>query len=130
FEVTWQAPVRTETVRPLPPGLDQPTLARYVGRTSERDELMKAWKVTVAGATKLVMVAGEPGVGKTRLVSEVAHSMHDGGAVVLFGRCTEEALMPYQPFVEALRDHAAGSSAMQLAHETGVGASQLARLLP
>ena len=54
FEVTWQAPARTEqTARPLPPGLDQPTLARYVGRTAERDELMKAWKVAVAGGDEV-----------------------------------------------------------------------------
>jgi class 3 adenylate cyclase/tetratricopeptide (TPR) repeat protein len=130
FEVAWRAPDRTETVRPLPPGLDQPSLAGYVGRTSERDELMKTWKAAVAGAMKLVMVAGEPGVGKTRLVAEVARSVHDDGAVVLFGRCTEEALMPYQPFVEALRDHAAASSTMELADETRVGASQLARFVP
>jgi class 3 adenylate cyclase/tetratricopeptide (TPR) repeat protein len=130
FEVVWQAPLRTETVRSLPPGLDQPTLAGYVGRTSERDELMKAWKVAVAGGTKLVMVAGEPGVGKTRLVAEVARSIYNDGAVVLFGRCTEEALMPYQPFVEALRDHAAASSTIELADETRVGASQLARFVP
>ncbi len=131
FEVAWQAPARTEdTARPLPPGLDQPTLGRYVGRQAERDELTKAWKVAVAGATKLVMVAGEPGVGKTRLVSEVARSVHDDGAVVLFGRSTEEALMPYQPFVEALRDHAAVSSTTELVHEAGTGASQLARFVP
>ena len=130
FEVAWRAPVRTETVRSLPPGLDQPTLAAYVGRTSERDELMKAWKVAVAGGTKLVMVAGEPGVGKTRLVAEVARSIYDDGAVVLFGRCTEEALIPYQPFVEALRDHAAASSTIELTDETRVGASQLARFVP
>lgn len=130
FEVSWQAPAPTETARQFPAGLDQPTLARYVGRTAERDALMKAWKIAVAGGTKLVMVAGEPGVGKTRLVSEVARSVHDDGAVVLFGRCTEDALMPYQPFVEALRDYAASASAMQVAEETGPGAVQLARLVP
>jgi class 3 adenylate cyclase/tetratricopeptide (TPR) repeat protein len=130
FEVAWQVPVTTATARPLPPGLDQPTLARYVGRTTERDELKKAWKVAIAGGTKLVMVAGEPGVGKTRLVSEIAHSVYDDGAVVLFGRSTEEALMPYQPFVEALRDYAAASTTTELADETRAGASQLARFVP
>jgi DNA-binding CsgD family transcriptional regulator/tetratricopeptide (TPR) repeat protein len=49
-------------------------------------------------------VSGEPGVGKSRLVREVARGAVTTGAVVLVGRCTEEVLAPYQPVVEAL-DH-------------------------
>ena len=47
-------------------------------------------------------MAGEPGIGKTRLSVEFARRCADEQATVLVGRCDEEALVPYQPFVEAL----------------------------
>ena len=56
---------------------------------------------------QVALVAGEPGIGKTRLVGELARHAYAHGAVVLYGRCDEEAIMPYQPFVEALRPYVA-----------------------
>ena len=49
-----------------------------------------------------MLLAGEPGVGKTRTAAEVARSAFTEGALVLFGRCDEGLGVPYQPFVEAL----------------------------
>src|SRR5260221_6622564 len=51
------------------------------------------------------MLAGERGIGKPRLCAELAQRAHEQGGVVLYGRNDEEALVPYQPFVEALRSH-------------------------
>ena len=48
-------------------------------------------------------MSGEPGIGKTRLVSEFAADIGERGATVLYGRAEQEALVPYQPLVEALR---------------------------
>ena len=48
---------------------------------------------------------GEPGVGKTRLAAQFAAEVHAAGATVLYGRCDEEPLLAYQPFVEALRHY-------------------------
>ena len=53
------------------------------------------------------MLAGEAGVGKTRLAARFAAAAHAGGATVLHGRIDEETVVPYQPFVEALRHYAA-----------------------
>src|SRR6201999_3680808 len=50
-----------------------------------------------------VLIAGEPGVGKTRLSGEWSRRAYDDGALVIYGRCDEDLGAPYQPFSEALR---------------------------
>ena len=55
-----------------------------------------------------MLVAGEAGIGKTRLLSELAREAHDHGTV-LYAGCQEEALVSYQPFVEALRHYASST---------------------
>jgi predicted ATPase len=55
----------------------------------------------------VVLVAGEPGIGKTRLATETALAAHAEGAIVLLGTCDEDVNRPYQPFVEALRHYVA-----------------------
>ena len=49
-----------------------------------------------------MLLAGDPGIGKTRLLAEIAVRAHASGAIVLAGRAPEETLVPYQPFLEAL----------------------------
>jgi DNA-binding NarL/FixJ family response regulator len=78
--------------------------ARLVGRASELELLEDALRAAdVRGST--VLVAGDAGVGKTRLVSELADRARGTGATVLSGRCIDlvGAGLPYLPFVEALR---------------------------
>lgn len=80
----------------------------FVGRDREVARLHEAF-VASQEQRRLVLVAGEAGIGKSRLVAEVSARLHNEGAAVLFGRCDEEALAPCQPFVEAvdpLIDHA------------------------
>src|SRR5207245_2546927 len=57
-----------------------------------------------AGGTwgRIVLVSGDPGIGKTRLCSEFAASALASGAVVAYGRCDPGGGFPYQPFVQAL----------------------------
>ena len=50
-----------------------------------------------------MILAGEPGIGKTRLAGELARAVQAEGALVLYGRCDDGLAVPYQPFVEALR---------------------------
>ena len=82
------------------------------------------------GRRQLVLVAGEPGIGKTRLVMEFARSVGPT-ATVLLGRCDQEALVPQQPFVEALewyaRECPPGVLEAQLADVDGV--RELAQLI-
>ncbi|MFG1932828.1 BTAD domain-containing putative transcriptional regulator [Mycobacterium sp. NPDC048908] len=75
----------------------------FVGRGAELESLRSAWQTTLAAGAHAVLIAGEPGVGKTRLAAEWSRQTYDEGAVVLYGRCDEDLGAPYQPFAEALR---------------------------
>ncbi len=87
----------------LPPALDRRRRSRFVGRTAELARIAATFDAARAGERRLVAIAGEPGIGKSRIAREFSRSAHERGAIVLFGRCLEEPLLPYQPFVEALR---------------------------
>ncbi len=92
---------------PPPPALTAVGASQIVlvGREDEWGQLKTAWERARAGRRQLVLVAGEPGIGKTRLVMEFARSVGPE-ATVLLGRCDQEALVPQQPFVEALEWYA------------------------
>jgi hypothetical protein len=81
--------------------------AAFVGRRDELAALDAAWRRTLAGTRQVVFVSGEPGIGKTRLVGELATAAHANGSIVLHGHCDPEVLLPYQPFVECFRQLAA-----------------------
>jgi class 3 adenylate cyclase/tetratricopeptide (TPR) repeat protein len=98
----------------------------FVGREDELGRLRQRWKAVEAGERHVVFVGGEPGVGKTRLATELARGLHDDGAVVLAGRCDEELGVPYQPFVEALRHYLHHAAEPRLGRHGG----ELARLVP
>jgi class 3 adenylate cyclase len=75
-EVAWE-PLRASV--PLPSLLTD--VGRiFVGRNDELDRLEQLWKEAVAGERRVALVAGEPGVGKTRLGAELARKAHDEGA--------------------------------------------------
>ncbi|MDA4107761.1 regulator [Mycobacterium holsaticum DSM 44478] len=75
----------------------------FVGRGDELGRLLAAWQTALAVGTRAVLIAGEPGVGKTRLAGEWSRQAYEQGAVVLYGRCDEDLGAHYQPFAEALR---------------------------
>ena len=76
----------------------------FVGRGDEHAQLVAWWERARRGEGGLALVEGEAGVGKTRLVEEVARYAEAQGAVVLRGRCYEfGGGVPYQPIAEALR---------------------------
>jgi hypothetical protein len=79
--------------------------AVFVGRVRELGEFGRALDAARAGSGVTVLVAGEAGIGKTRLASELASRARDAGFEVLLGRSIDlvGAELPYQPFVEALR---------------------------
>ena len=87
--------------------LPGPSFARgdeqLAGREPELDRLAGAWDQARAGVRQVVLVGGEPGIGKTRLANELSRRVYAQRGAVLYGRCDEEAIVPYQPFVEALR---------------------------
>ncbi|MDT7755814.1 MAG: hypothetical protein QOH27_1712, partial [Mycobacterium sp.] len=75
----------------------------FVGRGPELERLLSTWQTALDGGAHAVLIAGEPGVGKTRLAGEWSRHAYEQGALVLYGRCDEDLGAPYQPFAEALR---------------------------
>jgi WD40 repeat protein/DNA-binding SARP family transcriptional activator len=86
---------------PLPEALE-PVGPPFVGRTAELAWLRAAWTRADRGRGGMVLLAGGPGMGKTRLAAELAREVHDEGGRVLYGRCTPEPNDPLQPFTQAL----------------------------
>jgi class 3 adenylate cyclase len=102
-EVVWHRRPSPSESPALPPGLGDRGAFPFTGRVKEAEALTGAWSAVSTGGTRLVLVSGEPGIGKTRLAAEVAASVADKGGVVLAGRCDELVAVAYQPFAEALR---------------------------
>ena len=75
-----------------------------------------------------MLLAGDAGIGKTRLAAELARRARDDGALVLYGRFDEEALAPYQPVVEMVRGWSSGASLEPLRERLGVRAADLGLL--
>lgn len=117
-------------------GLPLPTGARVreghsplVGRGAELAQLEAAWRRVAEGDRLLVLLTGEPGIGKTRLTAELAARVHDANGVVLWGRCPQETLGPYVPIAEAIREaflHLNEPRALRLARNRAA----LVRLVP
>ena len=126
-EVVWEP--RRGSALPLPALLTD--VGRiFVGRDDQLDRLGQLWKEAATGERRAVLVAGEPGVGKTRLGAELARQIHDDGATVLAGRCDEDLGVPFQPFVEALRHLVDHVDPGELPERLGRHAGELDRLLP
>jgi class 3 adenylate cyclase/tetratricopeptide (TPR) repeat protein len=102
----------------------------FVGRDAELERLAQLWKEAAAGERRVALLAGEPGVGKTRLAAEVAIRVHDEGGVVTAGRCDEDLGVPYQPFVEALRHFVDHTPRADLKERLGRYGGELTRLVP
>ena len=78
--------------------------AVFVGRQRELGTLLEGLESAVAGRGRLILVGGEPGIGKSRLADELAGMARDRGLGVLWGRGWEDAGAPaYWPWVQALR---------------------------
>lgn len=76
---------------------------RLVGRNQEMTNVLAAVDATTGGAGRLVLLAGEPGVGKTRLAQEATVALYERGFLIAAGRCYEpQSAVPHYPFLEAL----------------------------
>ena len=119
------AEVDTDAVVPIPSALLGAVTA-YVGREELRDRLVAEWQDARSGVCRTILLAGEPGVGKTRTAAELARLAYADGGLVLYGRCDEELGVPYQPFVEALDHYAQHVGSPVLGRLPG----ELTRLVP
>ena len=112
----------------LPPVFAAAPKAPLVGRDAELGRLRRAWEEASASGHRLVVVSGEPGIGKSRLAAELARLVLAVGGEVLVGHADEESMAPYQPFVEALGQHE-GTAGM-IARLPEAVRARLALLLP
>ncbi len=101
------AVVRVVDTRPevasvaVPKALEVDRRFPLVGRADEVARALAAWRAARDGTTRALLVAGQPGIGKSRLVGQVAERAHDEGALVLAGACDSDLAVPYQPFTGA-----------------------------
>ena len=108
----------------LPDALARAEHGLLVGRRDALAALGATWRRASAGAATVVVVAGEAGSGKTRLLTELGRELHGAGATVLAGRCVEDGGVAFAPFTEALRPYAAAAALPDWV------LAELARLLP
>ncbi len=117
---------------PLPAELRHRGQGPLIGRATELAQLEEEWELACreARSGRLVLLAGDAGIGKTTLIADVARRVHDEGATVLAGRSPRETVVPYQPILEALRHWALNASLSDLRATAREYGSELARLIP
>jgi len=122
--------VRPES--PKEPSAENPLYRRvFVGREPELKHLQSAFDGAISGQGALMMVTGEPGIGKTALCEQLATYVTLRGGRTLVGHCYEAGSLslPYLPFVEALRSYVLTRDAKDLREELGSGAADVARII-
>jgi tetratricopeptide (TPR) repeat protein len=100
-----------------------------VGREHESAALAEWWETVRGSYARFLLVDGDSGIGKTRLVAELARRAESDGALVLWGRCDEEPIAPFQPFAEALGRYFQSLSADQISRMPEWQLSELSRLV-
>ena len=103
----------------------------FVGRERELAELVGALDAACAGSGRLVLVAGEPGIGKSRLADRLLDEARSRGAGVMAGRSWEAGGAPaYWPWIQALRVHVRETEPEAIRAQLGGDAANLVQLLP
>jgi hypothetical protein len=137
-----------EILRQIGPGTRQPETApatvvadqpeqnpvyrrAFVGREPELRQLQAAFDRAASGRGSLVMVVGEPGIGKTSLCEQLATYAVVRGGTTLVGHCYEEGSLslPYLPLVEAMRSYVLAREPDALRSDLGDGAGAVARIV-
>ena len=103
----------------------------FVGRRREMGELTSALDDAWSDQGGIVMLAGEPGIGKTRIAQELVAYAERQGAQALWGRCYEgEGTPPYWSWVQLLRSYVEQAKPERLRAEMGLGAAEITGILP
>jgi tetratricopeptide (TPR) repeat protein/archaellum biogenesis ATPase FlaH len=103
----------------------------FVGRESELKQLQSAFDGAISGQGALMMITGEPGIGKTALCEQLSTYVTLRGGRTLVGHCYEAGSLslPYLAFVEALRSYVLSREVKELKEELGSGAADVARIV-
>ena len=103
----------------------------FVGRQREMAALRSAMDAARDGHGRIVMLAGEPGIGKTRTAQELASYAESLGAQVWWGPCHEQqGAPPYWPWVQPIRAYIQRTEPEPLAAQMGPGAAGISEIIP
>ena len=103
----------------------------YVGRARERSRLVQAVERARDGAGSLVLISGEAGVGKSRLVAETSEEAQRLGLRVLTGACVDQqGAPPYLPTIEHIEEAARSVTPDVMRQALGENAPEIAKLMP
>lgn len=101
-----------------------------VGREREMADLTSALDGAFVGNGGLIMLVGEPGIGKTRTSQEIANIAAGRGAQVLWGRCYEgQGAPPYWPWIQIIRSYARENEPGHVRSVMGIGATYIADIV-
>ncbi len=128
---TFEDPRREPAASPPGPSPRGSNPDRLIGRESERVQLSSAFAAALAGRGGLVLVEGEPGIGKTRLAQAIAAEAEDAGAFVHWARAHREAGAPsLWLWRQILRGLFEAEGPERIERSLGAEARELARVLP
>jgi DNA-binding winged helix-turn-helix (wHTH) protein/tetratricopeptide (TPR) repeat protein len=115
-----------------PPASSSKSVASsFVGREQEMAELRKNLEDALSGRGRLVLLTGEPGIGKTRTAEELANDARLRNAQVLIGKCYEgEGAPPFWPWVQITRAYLSAHDDATMQAAMGAGAAAIAEVLP
>jgi DNA-binding SARP family transcriptional activator len=114
----------------LPARLKLATRTTFVGRDDEWGALTAAFERVRSGPTGLALIAGEPGIGKTRLLAQLGAWAQERGATVFYGRCEEDIGAPYHPWIDVLRQCLAAAPPEAVERHRRAHGAALGRLAP
>lgn len=113
FELDWPRD-RPRVDFPLPARISAEVSFRFVGRERAQAQLAASVEQSRKGQRQMVLIGGEPGIGKTVLVTQTVRVAAEAAELaVLYGACDEDLVRPYGPFAVAL-GHVAATAAPEL----------------
>ncbi|HJS19586.1 MAG TPA: AAA family ATPase [Anaerolineales bacterium] len=92
--------------------LDRIVRGKLIGRERELMDAHLCWQKTIAGEGQVLLISGEPGVGKTRFTRELVEQLRNSSATVLTGECYAEGGAPYAPIAQIIQDAFAQNPAL------------------
>ena len=132
WEVKWRSEAEAAAAEAVASGVPSGSgLTPYVGRSEERALLRQAVSRAIAGGGGVALIAGEAGLGKTRLVDEIAAEAKASGMFVVRGHCHDmEGSLPYVPFVEAIEYGLTVATQDAFRSAMGDAGPEIARFVP
>jgi class 3 adenylate cyclase len=122
--------VAAQAVQEAANPLDRLAGGVFVGREKEMDELRAGLEDSLSGRGRLLMLVGEPGIGKTRTSEEFATYARLRNVQVLWGRCYEgEGAPAYWPWVQLIRSYVHDREPKELMSQMGPGAADIAQVV-